>query len=181
MSLVVVKLGGSLLEGSRARRWLEALQDRPVVVVPGGGPFADAVRLQQAVFGYDDAAAHRMAVLAMAQTAWVMRSWCPAWGMADEPDALQAGVAAGRPMLWAPITPPDTPATWDITSDSLAAWLAARLGAVQLVIVKSRAALGTTPAAWAAEGLVDPAFPGYAAAFGGEVRLVAHDAEPWDV
>ena len=49
--------------------WLEIIAGNAghVVLVPGGGPFADAVREAQPKMGFDDAAAHHMALLAMEQ------------------------------------------------------------------------------------------------------------------
>lgn len=178
--VTVVKLGGSLLSAARAKPWLETLAEaeRPVVVVPGGGPFADQVRLQQPLLHFDDVAAHHMAVLAMAQTACVMQSWCPRWQLGHTVAELAGLIAQRQPALWCPTVLPDTPASWDITSDSLAAWLASALRADQLVLVKARAARGSTPAAWRDEGLVDAAFAGQAQAFGGTVRLVSHDTAP---
>ena len=67
--LTVVKLGGSLAFSDALRPWLDALSQcaRHVVVVPGGGPFADAVRAAQPRMGFDDRAAHHMALSAMEQ------------------------------------------------------------------------------------------------------------------
>lgn len=178
--LVIVKLGGSLLDAGRAQPWLEALatQPQPVVIVPGGGPFADQVRHSQPLLRFDNRAAHHMAVLAMAQTACVLQSWHPHWTLGHTPAELDALTRQGLPALWCPTVLPNTPASWDITSDSLAAWLALTLQAQQLVLVKSRAALGTTTADWIREGLVDPAFTHYAQAFGQPVRLVSYDTAP---
>jgi aspartokinase-like uncharacterized kinase len=55
----------------------------------------------------------------------------------------------------------DLPASWDVTSDTLAAWLAGEIGADRLVLVKSaRLPLGPTPtAALARDGIVDPILP----------------------
>jgi 5-(aminomethyl)-3-furanmethanol phosphate kinase len=60
---------------------------------------------------------------------------------------------------------PEIPASWDITSDSLAAWLASRLAADRLVLVKSvaLAEVAIPATVLVRRGLVDPAFPGYAA------------------
>ena len=49
-----------------------------IAIVPGGGPFADAVRTAQASMGYDDRAAHAMALMAMAQFGCALQSLNPA-------------------------------------------------------------------------------------------------------
>ena len=65
----VLKIGGSLLRGTAWRGVMAALAQSapgPLVIVPGGGVYADAVRSTQAALGFDDAVALEMAVLAMA-------------------------------------------------------------------------------------------------------------------
>ena len=64
-----VKLGGSYAFSTHLKDWIDAIAACPgrVVVAPGGGPFADAVRMAQAKMGFDDRAAHQMALLAMDQ------------------------------------------------------------------------------------------------------------------
>ena len=96
----------------------------------------------------------------------------PAASRAEIARARRAGLAA----VWMPtrmvLADPRIAASWDITSDSLAAWLAGKLKAERLVLVKSVAlAGGSVPAAvLARRGIVDPAFPGY---------LARSDAEGW--
>ena len=65
----VLKLGGSYAFSPFLKNWIDAVKDCAgcVVLVPGGGPFADAVRAAQPRMGFDDRAAHEMAVLAMDQ------------------------------------------------------------------------------------------------------------------
>ena len=67
--LAIVKLGGSHATGPHLKDWLAAIaaEAGSIAIVPGGGPFADAVRAAQASIGYDDRAAHAMALMAMAQ------------------------------------------------------------------------------------------------------------------
>ena len=67
--LSIVKLGGSHANGPHLKDWLTAIvaEAGAIAIVPGGGPFADAVRTAQASMGYDDRAAHAMALMAMAQ------------------------------------------------------------------------------------------------------------------
>src|SRR3569833_3928332 len=67
--LAVLKLGGAQARGGRLTDWLDAVLRHAgrLVVVPGGGPFADVVRASQAEIGIDDAAAQEMAMLAVRQ------------------------------------------------------------------------------------------------------------------
>src|ERR1700741_4474814 len=65
----VIKIGGSCAFSLDLRRWsaMVAACGGRAVVVPGGGPFADAVRAAQQRMKFDDAAAHHMAMLGMEQ------------------------------------------------------------------------------------------------------------------
>ena len=82
----VVKLGGSLHDAPALRHWLERLAilpGPPRVVVPGGGPFADAVRALQPVLGVGELAAHRMAILAMQQFGLALQALEPRLSLAE--------------------------------------------------------------------------------------------------
>jgi len=73
----VVKVGGSLLaDATQLDAVLDVLaaasRERRLLVVPGGGPFADAVREVDRQVRLPDAAAHWMAVLAMDQYGHVL-------------------------------------------------------------------------------------------------------------
>jgi 5-(aminomethyl)-3-furanmethanol phosphate kinase len=166
--LTVVKLGGSLLADPRLDAALQALARPGIVIVPGGGVFADAVRAAQGPLRFDDTAAHAMAILAMAQTALLLRSRCPALQLAATPATIAAAVAAGRPVCWQPTGVPDTEVGWHITSDSLAAWLAWQLGAARLVLVKAEgvppqvATGGDDLQRWGDQGWVDAGFAAHA-------------------
>src|SRR5215467_7994519 len=67
----VVKIGGSCAASLDLRRWRAAVAgwSGQVAIVPGGGPFADAVGAAKSAIGLDDAAAYHMAMLAMEQYA----------------------------------------------------------------------------------------------------------------
>ena len=140
----VVKLGGSLMGTPALIGWLNALTkfgDGKVVIVPGGGVFADAVRDAQAKTGIDDATAHQMAVLAMDQYAMLMAGLNAALVMASSELEIAECGWQHRAVLWKPsamvLADQELPMSWDLTSDSLAAWLAAKLNAQHLLIVKS--------------------------------------------
>jgi len=164
---VIVKLGGSLAEGPSLPSWLAVLTRHGggrCVVVPGGGGFADAVRAAQAALGFSDRAAHCMALLAMEQSALMLADLAPLLAPCAEPDEIAACLAAGRIPVWLPsrmaLADRAIPESWDVTSDSLAAWLAGMLGLRQLVLVKS--APPPEPATaerLAAAGYVDPMLP----------------------
>ena len=140
----IVKLGGSLSRDARLPRWLRMLAELGggrVVVVPGGAAFADAVRAAQGHWGFDDLTAHNMAVLAMAQTAHMLHAIEPRLVLVTDEDAIRRAQHAGQAVLWMPLSllrdAPDIITTWEVTSDSLALWLARRLNAERLVVVKA--------------------------------------------
>src|SRR5207302_4949844 len=95
-----------------------------VVVVPGGGPFADAVRAAQAKMGFDDGASHQMALLAMEQYGCALASLSAGWLPAASAAAIRRALDADKIPVWFPTRmvrrAPDVPCSWDVTSDSLA-------------------------------------------------------------
>lgn len=168
---VVVKLGGSLARAGTPGSWLAIVVARGAgrcVIVPGGGDFADAVRTAQERLRFSDGAAHRMALLAMEQYALLLRDLAPTLRPCESAAQIRAALAGGGVALWLPYAmvdaDPEVAESWAVTSDSLAAWLARRIEATRLVLVKSAAAPPppVSPERLAALGLVDPAFPAYA-------------------
>lgn len=163
---IVVKLGGSLDGAESLERWarIVARASRPAVIVPGGGAFAEAVREAQERRRFHDAAAHRMAILAMHQTALMLAAIEPRFVPAETVAGMRAAWSSGRVPVWLPLRMADRdraiPADWTITSDGLAARLAERLAAAAVCLVKSRCvARAATPAQLAADGVVDRQFP----------------------
>jgi len=146
----------------------------------GGGPFAAVARAMQTHWALDDVHAHNMAVLGMAQTAQVIQGLCPAVQMADNPAALH-GILQHRDIaLWLPLDllrdRADMLTSWDVTSDSLALWLAQQINAAQVVLVKSCAIPDYTDLRTLAEmGIVDRRFPQWAQIFTGMITLLACD------
>lgn len=170
MGMIVVKLGGSLAKAQTVQGCLAALARGKgrAIVVPGGGAFADAVREQQERLRFSDRAAHRMAILAMEQYAVALADVCPALTACNSEREICAALAGGAIPVWLPaamaLADLDIPESWEMTSDSLAAWLAAKIGAARLVLVKSTTApRPLDPTALAAQGLVDRLFPRFLA------------------
>jgi aspartokinase-like uncharacterized kinase len=174
----VVKVGGSFARFPRLAELAASLAEGAgkIVVVPGGGPFADCVRAEQKRVGFDDATAHRMALLAMAQFGFVLAGFSPVLVPACGPEEVRKALADGKVPVWLPLQliegHPDVPETWDMTSDSLAAWLAGRLGAGRLLFVKRVSTPRSFKAAdLVAEGILDPLVPAFLAGSGVEAWL----------
>jgi aspartokinase-like uncharacterized kinase len=166
----IVKLGGSLAHDERLAHWLHMLAELGggrVLVVPGGAAFADAVRAAQARWRFDDLTAHNMAVLAMAQTAHLLHALEPRLVLVSEEQDILRAQHAGQAALWMPLTllrdAPDMLTSWDVTSDSISLWLARRLNAERLVVVKACEVVRPhTFAQLSAIGLVDRRFAEWA-------------------
>ena len=177
----VVKLGGSLLGAAELRPWLQTLaqhSDGRVVIVPGGGLFADAVREAQGASGVDDRLAHRLALLAMDQYGWLLSGLCPDLVVASSELEIAERGWQHRAIVWLPsrmaLADDTIPASWSVTSDSLAAWLARTVAAERLVLVKSAlSAVRMAPAAQlSAAGVLDPAFEEFSAALQCPIHVV---------
>jgi len=141
----VVKVGGSLLASGSLPSLLTTLGELArtyrLVVVPGGGPFADAVRRACSLHDPGASAAHWMAILAMDQQAHLLAGLLPAARLTTGPDEIADFLTEGllpvlSPFRWLRAADP-LPHGWHVTSDSIAAWVAARLSARRLVLLKS--------------------------------------------
>jgi len=162
----IVKLGGSLCADPVLPQWLDLLAQLGggrVTLVGGGGSFADEVRRLQSHWKFNDLAAHNMAVLAMAQTAYQLNAMNPALQLASSRSDIRRVLHKGQTALWLPFElqreQPDTQTNWEVTSDSLALDLARRLNAERLVVIKScRVEPKATLAQLSEEGIVDKRF-----------------------
>lgn len=177
-SATIVKLGGSLAHTPQCGAWLEALAawGGPVILVPGGGPFADCVRAAQGAMGFNDSAAHRMALIAMGQFGIAIAAYSDAFALAASRDELDSALSTGGIPVWLPermvLEASDVPRCWEMTSDSLAAWLALTYRARRLLLVKSGDLAAPRSARdLAADKIVDPLFPRFAAQAQAEVWL----------
>lgn len=157
---LVVKVGGSCLRSPSVLDRVLSVMDRShsagarFAVVPGGGPFADVVRELARSTSSSDDAAHWMAILAMDQFAQIIADRLDSGVMVSERGAVIDAIERGAmpvlaPYLWLRSADP-LPHGWDVTSDSIAAWVAGELGARRLVLVK--------PIAGEPGALCDPRF-----------------------
>jgi 5-(aminomethyl)-3-furanmethanol phosphate kinase len=162
----VIKCGGSLTRTAtlfaRAVDVLDSLPDTPpTLIVPGGGAFADAVRESERTLAFGAEAAHWMAVLAMDQVAHLLAGRLRRARVVTSREEIERALAEGwrpvvAPYAWlraADAAPGALPHSWDVTGDSIAAWIAGRVGARRVILLKASAPPGTT-----LESLVDPYF-----------------------
>jgi len=142
---LVVKVGGGLLASAGALDHVCATlgrvaRSRSMVVVPGGGVFADAVREFERRFGLTADAGHWMALLAMDQYAHVLGERIPGAELVEDAGGIGAALRRGRLAVLAPyrwLRSADVlPHGWEATGDSVAAFLAGALDASRLVLVK---------------------------------------------
>jgi aspartokinase-like uncharacterized kinase len=143
--LSVVKIGGALTQVPAeldrvCRAVSSAAAHHRLLVVPGGGPFADAVRSVQVNLSLSNDAAHWMAILAMDQYALLLAERIDGSVLLDEPGAVAGTVIPGRAGIIAPFRwmrhADVLPHGWEVTSDSIAAFIAGAMDAVRLVLIK---------------------------------------------
>ncbi|MDP2846352.1 MAG: amino acid kinase [Candidatus Methanoperedens sp.] len=124
--MIVVKLGGSLIH--RARELVNEIIEysnssgEKILIVPGGAIFADTVRKVNA----SQEAGHWMAVLAMEQYGYFLGNGTDA-KLVDSL-SLDEGVSILLPYNLLKKRD-ELPHTWDVTSDTIAAWVALQLKA----------------------------------------------------
>jgi aspartokinase-like uncharacterized kinase len=125
---IVVKLGGSLQYNIPDLVPVFRASNHPLLIVPGGGRFADAVRKADV----DDDTAHWMAITAMEQYGWFIASFNIATtDLLHIPEHTTVFLPYQSLRIHDPL-----PHSWDVTSDTIAAWVADALG-LDLLLLKS--------------------------------------------
>lgn len=120
---------------------IAALAPLRAIIVPGGGPFADAVRVCQMQLGFGDRVAHQLAIRAMGLYGQMLHGIEPRLGRATTVAQLRDQSEREQAILWLP--DPDEAclssleASWNVTSDTLAVHLALTLGVPQVLLMKS--------------------------------------------
>ena len=126
---LIVKVGGSLYNRIPDLVPVLIASERPLLLIPGGGPFADLVRHVQA----DNDTAHWMAIAAMEQYGWFIASF--GISTTDIP-ATPLTTTVFLPYRYLRLTDVLSH-TWDVTSDTIAAWVAKTLHPDLLLLLKS--------------------------------------------
>jgi aspartokinase-like uncharacterized kinase len=149
--VIVVKVGGSLFGDARfgpaLKRWI-ADQTAPVLLIPGGGAFADVVRDADRIHSLGEEASHWLALRSLSVSGALLKELIRPL---DTPILDCFDYFRDRDSL---------PHSWDVTTDTLALKVALDLGATELILLKSTE--NPAPGDWkrASElGFVDPYFP----------------------
>jgi len=158
-NLVVVKLGGGLAQNpdKLAEAGLAvsgAARHGRLVVVPGGGVFANTVRTVDRMLALPATTAHWMAILGMDQSAHLIAAHTPDAVVVHDRMEIRAALDESRIPVLAPyrwmVAADPLPHRWEVTSDSIAAFVAGALDAALLVLLK--------PVSGPVAALVDPCF-----------------------
>ncbi len=172
--MIVVKVGGSLFDspalGPALRAYLETLAPAEVLLVPGGGPVADAVRELDRAHALGEEAAHWLALRSLGVTAQLLRTLTLAF--ADSGSRLTV-LDCFEFAKEDEQREDKLPHTWAVTTDSIAARVAFVHRAERLVLLKSVDIPPGTP--WeeaAAFGWVDAHFPRIAALLACPIEVV---------
>ena len=144
MGTAVIKVGGSLSQNPQSLRALcfklsELAKKHALVVVPGGGEFADVVRDLDKRFILSPSVAHRMAILGMDQYGLLLSDLAPDCLVVDKLEDAKLLSGTGRLVVFLPFRflfeSDELENSWDVTSDSIAAYIAGRLHASRVLLV----------------------------------------------
>lgn len=161
--LLVAKLGGSLLTRPRWPEELELLLSglqRPLLLIVGGGTVVDGLRAIDAAAARPPALMHRLAIEAMRLTGAIVAESLTLPVVTTADDAHAAAILDVANWLATHAATTRLPENWAVTSDSLAAVVAATVDA-DLLLIKSVPPPAATDdlQALSAAGWVDAAFP----------------------
>ena len=165
--MVIVKLGGSLFNSPLLPICLDKLatlsQCESIIIVPGGGPFADQITQAQQKYKFDDAHAHHMALLAMSQFGILLLSLCEQAIPLSYPTQKPFKPQEKMLSIWLPdnhlLEEKQIKQNWETTSDSLALWLAQQLKPKKLTLLKHQVQHYNSIRMLSKIGTLDLAFP----------------------
>ncbi len=144
MNVAVLKVGGSLAAYPEKLKALcvklnEFSKNHSFIVVPGGGEFADVTRRLDETFSLSCSVSHRMAILGMDQYGLLLSDLIPQSVTVTKLWEIKRVLDSGRLPIFLPSTffikedPLEN--SWNVTSDSIATYIAGRLQASKVIIV----------------------------------------------
>ena len=176
--MTIIKVGGSLFDhpalGPGLRHYVDTIA-KPILIVPGGGPFADIVRVFDQTHNLGEERAHWLALKSLEVSAQLIQGWLPGSILVKMPgQAFNVGIIEAHAFCqldegYSGLLP----RSWDVTTDSVAARAATAFRGNRLILLKS-IDVPNDPV-WAeavAQGWVDPYFPKAIEPFAGSVTFV---------
>jgi aspartokinase-like uncharacterized kinase len=141
--LNVIKIGGSLAQNPKALRTLcqklsILAKEHSIVIVPGGGQFADCVRGTYKQFMLSETSTHYMAILGMDQYGWMLADLISNSQIAENLKSVNNAGAGLVVFLPSNLMRADEelPKSWEVTSDSIAVYIAEKLGTKNVLLLK---------------------------------------------
>lgn len=144
MGVTVVKVGGSLALypeklGALCAKLSEISTKHKLIVVPGGGEFADLVRDLDKRYNLSRKASHRMAILGMDQYGFLLSNLMPRSCVVNQLESVQKVFDSGRLPVFLPsnllLSEASLENSWDVTSDSIAVYIAGQVHASKVLLV----------------------------------------------
>jgi 5-(aminomethyl)-3-furanmethanol phosphate kinase len=140
----VLKVGGSLVRGMGLESLcheISCLGKRyRLLIVPGGGSFADQVRHAYRRYHLNETTAHQMALLAMDQYGYLLSQLISGSSLIYDFDSANRITESGRAAILLAsrqiIRTDPLPHSWIVTSDSIAAWAARQMQCRRLILLK---------------------------------------------
>jgi aspartokinase-like uncharacterized kinase len=140
-----IKIGGRLLSYSEELRNLMEALDKlsksfQLLIIPGGGTFANIVRKVYNQLKFSETVAHWMAILAMDQYGFLLSNLSENAVITSSLDEIKENSREDRLQIFLPfrVLYEQDPLehSWDVTSDSIALYIASLIDAESLILVK---------------------------------------------
>ncbi|KXB00172.1 hypothetical protein AKJ47_02600 [candidate division MSBL1 archaeon SCGC-AAA261G05] len=137
---IVIKVGGSFQKAPSALRSVcmtieEISKKHRLLIVPGGGKFADLIRDIQTKLGLSDRVAHQMAILGMDIYGLALSEFLKDFALVDDLKNRE-----GENQIFLPYrTLKDSnelEPSWKVTSDTIAAWTCSKTDFEKLILIK---------------------------------------------
>ena len=139
----VLKVGGSLAEDpasltSLCQELSVLAKNYRILIVPGGGEFADTVRKFDKTYSLSGMVAHKMAILAMDQYGFFLSDITPnsyvSYSLKEISESVKGMLPIFLPSKFMFREDP-LEHSWDVASDTIAAYIAGLLHAEKLILV----------------------------------------------
>jgi aspartokinase-like uncharacterized kinase len=139
----VLKVGGSLAESppsliSLCQELNTIANSHRILIVPGGGKFADAVRKIDEKYVLSNTVAHKMAILSMDQYGFFLSAIIPKSYVSHTLKKICKSAKGTIPILLPSnimFRKDPLEHSWDVTSDTIAAYIAGLLKAKKLILI----------------------------------------------